>query len=255
MTVRTCAHCERTERSGGLCGLHQRRRTLGEPMTQPHDLVGVAASGYGLLGIVERDETAVLCHECGRWLGALSWHIARTHGMTVADYRRVHGLPATEPLVSLAASESLSRAASERVGGESWQRFAAARDAALPVSQAMATAASRSAAVGTRAIRAQQASQRFAGKGERRMDEARWDARLAAYVMHWQTHGTPPRQHAPDGDERSLASWMAHQWRVEAAGKLSERRRLAIRDAGIPLDADATRGRRWRNQPTRGTQS
>ena len=66
-------------------------------MTQPHDLVGQTPSGYGLLGIVERDETGVLCHECGRWFGGLSWHITKTHGMSVAEYRRVHQLPAGAP--------------------------------------------------------------------------------------------------------------------------------------------------------------
>ena len=77
-------------------------------MTQPHDLVGQTPSGYGLLGIVERDETGVLCHECGRWFGGLSWHITKTHGMSVAEYRSVHQLPAGAPLVSLATSAKIS---------------------------------------------------------------------------------------------------------------------------------------------------
>jgi len=84
----TCIYCERAERSGGLCAVHQRRRTLGQPMIQPHDLVGQIPSGYGLLGIVERDKHAVMCHECGRWLGGLAWHITKVHGMTVARYGR-----------------------------------------------------------------------------------------------------------------------------------------------------------------------
>ena len=72
-----CTVCGRRARSGGLCGLHQRRRTAGEPMVQPHDAIGITPSGHGLLGIVERDEIGVLCHECGRWMGGLSYHLSR----------------------------------------------------------------------------------------------------------------------------------------------------------------------------------
>ena len=59
MTDEHCACCARPPRPGaaGLCALHQRRKLRSEPMTQPHDLVGQIPSGYGLLGIVERDET------------------------------------------------------------------------------------------------------------------------------------------------------------------------------------------------------
>lgn len=70
-----------------MCGLHQRRRALGEPMVQDHDLVGLTPSGFGLLGIVERDQTAVMCHECGRWLGGLSWHVTKVHEVTVGRGR------------------------------------------------------------------------------------------------------------------------------------------------------------------------
>ena len=92
-------------------------------MTQPHDLVGQTPSGCGLLGVVERDETGVMCHECGRWLGGLSWHITKTHQMTVADYRQRHELPATVPLVSLGTSALISANSRERVGTPAWQRF------------------------------------------------------------------------------------------------------------------------------------
>lgn len=216
-------------------------------MVQPHDAVGITPSGHGLLGIVERDETGVLCHECGRWLGGLSYHLSRVHSMTVAEYRQEHQLPAGEPLVSRGTSALISRQASERVGSPQWRRFERSRDAVLPDSQKLATRASRTASAGTSARRARQAAERFTGQGQRRMDESRWDERLAAYVEHWQRTGEPPSQKAANKDARSLGEWMSHQWRAVYAGTISERRLVALREAGVPLDGD--RGRKWRELP------
>lgn len=234
-----CSVCGRPERSGRLCGLHQHRRAAGEPMVQPHDLVGVTPSGYGLLGIVERDETGVICHECGRWLGGLSWHIAKVHSMTQAEYREAHQLPAGVPLVSLGTSRIISEQSLARVDSPEWQRFAAARDASLPISQEMASAASRAAPAGTSAARAKRAASRFAGP--RAGDEGRWDERLAAVVEFRQREGRAPRQHADAKAERVLAAWVSHQRRAALAGTLSERRRAMLIKAGVPLERD----QRW----------
>lgn len=78
------------------------------------------------------------------------------------------------------------------------------------------------------------------------MDEARWDERLAAYVAHWQAAGVPPRQTSTDKAERSLGMWMSRQWQAVYAGTISDRRLVALREAGVPLERDGDRGRRWR---------
>ena len=242
----TCIYCDRAERSGGLCAVHQRRRTLWQPMAQPHDLVGQIPSGYGLLGIVERDENAVMCHECGRWLGGLAWHITKVHGMTVARYRLEHQLPAGVPLVSLGTSALISEQSKARIGSARWQRFEAGRDATIDDSRLEATRASSQATAGTKAARAKRASEQFTGGG--RADEDRWDERLTAYLDHWSRVGTPPRQTADDPEERALACWMSHNWRHGGAA-LSPHRRDALVAAGIPLGSDAARGRKWRQSP------
>ena len=93
MPSETCPYCARKPRygAGGLCGVHQSRKLAGEPMVQPHDLVGLQASGYGLLGVMDRTATHLMCHECGRWFKALGRHIL-THGMTVAEAGRRLGV-------------------------------------------------------------------------------------------------------------------------------------------------------------------
>ena len=47
----------------------------------------------GRYGILDLDETGVLCHECGRRLRGLGTHLLKAHDMTAADYRDAHGLP------------------------------------------------------------------------------------------------------------------------------------------------------------------
>lgn len=200
---------------------------------QPHDLVGVTPSGHGLLGIVERDETGVMCHECGRWLGGLAYHVSRAHDMTVAEYREVHQLPATVSLVSLGTSRIISGQSAGRVGSPGWERFAAARDESLPEAQRLAAAAAARASAGTRARRAKSAAAKFTGP--RAGDEGRWDEQLAAYLEAAEG-GTPPGQRDPDPVRAALGRWMSHQWRALARGRLSDRRRAALEAAGVPLE-------------------
>ena len=233
MTDEHCACCARPPRPGeaGLCALHQRRKLRSEPMTQPHDLVGQAPSGYGLLGIVERDETGVLCHECGRWFGGLSWHITKTHGMSVAEYRSVHQLPAGAPLVSLATSAKISANSREQIGTAAWQRFEARRDETLPGSRQAAVEASVAASAGTKALRARQASERFTGR--RRLDDARWMERLAGCVAHQAATGAWPRSAGGDAAESSLGGWLTKQRQGLARDRLTDQRREALLAAGI----------------------
>ena len=92
-------------------------------------------SGFGTLGVVDRDEDTVGCHECGRRFRMLVQHLRLAHEMTVAEYRRLHQLPATVPLTCLSTSELISAQSTARVGSPKWVRFERARDRTLPASQ------------------------------------------------------------------------------------------------------------------------
>lgn len=235
--------CIRRIRSGGLCSLHQRRRTLGDPMVQPHDLIGEVASGFGLLGIVERDEYAVMCHECGGWFGALTQHLRQIHEITVEEHRDTHQLPSQTPLVALSVSETISEQSTRRIGTPGWHSFTARRDETLPESQKMASEASQHARLGTRATRAQQASARFADNRAAHRDEERWQARLDALLAWWKQTGRPPARASEDKEERSLAQWLQHQRAAHRDGKLTHERRAAMEAAGIELSPG--KGSRW----------
>lgn len=235
--------CIRRVRSGGLCGLHQRRRTLGESMVQPHDLIGEVASGYGLLGIVERDEHAVMCHECGGWFGALTQHLRQIHEISVEAHRDTHQLPSTVPLVGLSVSEKISADSLRKVDTPGWHRFTARRDASLPNAQKQATAASSSPRLGTTFLRAQRAAQRFTDNGPAHLDEERWRERLDALLAWWKDTGKPPSRASEDEQERSLAKWLQHQRGAHRDGKLTGERRAALEAAGVVLEPG--KGSRW----------
>ena len=136
-----------------------------------------------------------------------------------------------------------------RVGSDAWRRFEERRDAVLPVSQALASAASADASAGTKAARARQATERFTGRGDRRRDDARWAEQLAAYSEVWQRDGRAPSPTSADPDVRHLGQWMAHQWTDLYAGRLPAERVDALKAAGIPTDRDKARGRKWRSRP------
>ena len=94
------------------------------------------------------------CHECGRRLAALGWHVCG-HDMTADEYRESHGLSRGQPLTSLGTAAALSAASSARVGTAGWQRMVAHRDP-------QAAAAARDFTVTAPAVRA--------GRGERAVD-------------------------------------------------------------------------------------
>ncbi len=242
MTARVCRFCGRVARSGGLCAVHQRRRTLGEPMIQPHDEVGTAVSGFGLLGIVDRTEDGVLCHECGRWLGGLAWHISKIHGMSIMEYRDKHQLPATVPLVSLSTSQRLSVTSIQRMGTPEWRRFVERRDQTNPTSRLLAVAGSQNARAGTKAIRARQASTQFAGR--RRADDDRWRQRLAEVVEHWRRTGRTPLQTGDTDHERALGCWWSKQWALQKRQRLSETRLILLESCEVPPPTYGGPGRR-----------
>ena len=85
-------------------------------------------SGYGLYGVLDRDWSSVLCHECGRRFASVGSHIVLAHDMTAAEYRREHGLSRSQPLVSEEISAHKSARARARIGSPAWERLEAARD-------------------------------------------------------------------------------------------------------------------------------
>lgn len=117
------AGCDREAWATGLCLMHYKQargrgldaRRVGEP------------DGYGQYGILDEEAGRVLCHECGRSLNALGYHVHAVHGMTADEYRDAHGLPRTLPLTAARVSESLSRRASGRRRGAGWRRRAILR--------------------------------------------------------------------------------------------------------------------------------
>lgn len=225
--------CHRPRIGGSLCALHQRRRIRGETLDQDHDRVGETPSGWGLLGVVDRDDEAVLCHECGRWFGSLVQHLRQTHGLTVDEHRDRHELPATIPLASRQMSQRLRETSRERIGSPEWQRFEAGRAEVTAEAQRKATEASSSPRLGTRARRAQTARRTIA---QVHRDEDRWKSRLDAVTEWWQRHGRPPSRSSDDPAEVSLARWTEAQRRAHRRGTLTAQRRSALECAGIDLD-------------------
>ncbi|GAB3186099.1 hypothetical protein GCM10027060_26350 [Nesterenkonia halophila] len=239
------ADCRRPSWRGGLCPMHQRRRTRGECLIQDHDRVGEIPSGWGLLGVVDRDDEAVLCHECGRWLGSLVQHLRQAHGLTVDEHRDRHELPATIPLASQQMSQRLRETSRERIGSPEWQRFEAGRAEVTAEAQRKATEASSSPRLGTRAARAETARRTIAHVHR---DEHRWRSRLAAVAEWWQRHGRPPSRSSGDPAEVSLARWTEAQRRAHRRGTLADERRSALECAGIDLDPG--QGVTWWNATT-----
>lgn len=74
-----CSECGEVALAVGLCPRHysqQRRGTLA-----PDGPTVGSPSGFGRYGVIDRDEDSILCHECGKRLAALGYHIRRVHDM------------------------------------------------------------------------------------------------------------------------------------------------------------------------------
>lgn len=117
--------CERPPIASGLCLMHYRQehgsrglstRMVGEP------------DGAGQWGILDEDSEGVLCHECGRRLQALGYHLRVVHEMSPDEYRDAHGLARGLPLTTRAVSAARSAQALDRIGTPEWRRLEAARD-------------------------------------------------------------------------------------------------------------------------------
>ena len=123
-----CSVCGEAAIAVGLCQRHYSQQGRGT-LAPDGPAVG-SPSGFGCYGVIDRDEDTILCHECGRRLAALGYHISRAHGMTVTQYRTKHGLKRGVGLVAEGVARDRSQQAVSRVGSPAWQRLEAARDPA-----------------------------------------------------------------------------------------------------------------------------
>ena len=107
--------------------LHYKRARAGRPLMDGPE-VG-SPDGHGRYGILDDDGDRVMCHECGRWYAKLAAHAA-VHGLSARQYKLRHGLPLSRSLSPSKLREARSRAASDRVGSQGWQRLEKARNPA-----------------------------------------------------------------------------------------------------------------------------
>lgn len=198
----------------GLCDRHWTRLRSGVHLVSDHDLVGLRPSGFGVFGVVIRDEAAVLCYECGRWLGTLGKHLRRAHELTARDYRISHGIALGDPLSSLSLSRSLSAAANRKTPEQKRQA-----QEHLEVIRAEATQAARSA-------------QRPAGGVAKRAAGRSRQAALGATARACRICGSP----CPTPNSRTCSTECKSEAFRRAAGK-----RIAEK-AGEPADFVAREG-------------
>lgn len=119
--------CIRPAIALGLCRMHYCRQRRGAPLTTP---AKGGPSGYGRYGMLDDNGTTVLCHECGRRLQALGYHVRTVHDMTAREYKFAHGLPLSRSISSTGLSSRQSESSQRRVGTAGWQRLEDARDPA-----------------------------------------------------------------------------------------------------------------------------
>ncbi|MFI6823228.1 sigma-70 family RNA polymerase sigma factor [Micromonospora sp. NPDC050187] len=84
---------------------------------------------YARLDISDDGET-LLCHECGQWKRSLGRHASIRHGITAAEYRHRHGLPAGQSLASPATRRRFAAMPHIQPGNSAWRAFAEHRDPA-----------------------------------------------------------------------------------------------------------------------------
>ncbi|MGO1487838.1 MAG: MucR family transcriptional regulator [Arachnia sp.] len=83
---------------GQLCRAHQHRLDRGGGLPTAAETLPGDPSGHGVFGVIDRNNTGVLCHECGQRFARLGNHLRRAHQMNATLYRQRHGLPAAESL-------------------------------------------------------------------------------------------------------------------------------------------------------------
>lgn len=89
---------EVASRGGQLCRAHQRRLNQGGGLPTAAEPQLGDSSSCGTFGVVDRNGSGVLCHECGRRFARLPRHLKNAHQITSAMYRQRHGIPPNESL-------------------------------------------------------------------------------------------------------------------------------------------------------------
>lgn len=153
--------CARRVWASGMCLYHYKRWRSGRPIHEPQP---GDASGMGRYGVMDRTDDEVMCHECGGWMVSVGAHIGRAHDLTAREYRRRHGIPQSEPLISSALSRQRSEQSHARVGSPEWERMVIARDP---------DAAQRA-----------RGAEAFERRGERVIEVARENGRLREAIPH-----------------------------------------------------------------------
>jgi predicted transcriptional regulator len=116
--------CDRDAISHGLCLKHY-KRARSKHADAPAPRVGQPV-GAGVYGRIAEDEDGrLICHECGQACLSLAAHIARTHGMSAAEYREVYELPRTTKLIAASIRE---RTGKRSASPENLARLARARN-------------------------------------------------------------------------------------------------------------------------------
>ena len=126
-----CQGCgERPKVAKDLCLRCYKRRARGLPPTDPNlERLGLP-DGHGHFGVLDEDDSGLLCHECGSRQPYLGNHVAMAHGMTADQYRAAHGLPRGRGLIDSRVREAYSKRSSAQLGTAAWKRLEAARDPA-----------------------------------------------------------------------------------------------------------------------------
>lgn len=81
-----------------LCAYHRVRLEAGDGLPNVGEPLLDEPDGFGYYGVLDCDETGMLCHECGQRFACLGNHAFRSHGLSALQYRNKHGLLLEEPL-------------------------------------------------------------------------------------------------------------------------------------------------------------
>lgn len=172
--------------------------------------VGIDPSGFGIYGEVDRDETTILCHECGERLAWLPNHLKHTHGMTSDEYRDRHGLARKQPLSSIELQRRRSAAAKAQEGSAAWAKFQEAGEQAREeVVERLRTGELKPRISPAGLAHARKGRAESAKIGAHSQTRAQlWQASADAYLEFAKKTSMIPRRRSSDAGERHLGDWM-----------------------------------------------
>lgn len=92
--MRCVAHrCpDQAEPGRQLCAEHRQRLERGQGLPVAGEPAKGDPSGHGRYGVLDGDDTGLICHECGERFISLGQHAQRTHQLTADEYRERHGI-------------------------------------------------------------------------------------------------------------------------------------------------------------------